>query len=161
MKALLAFILLSFAYPHEYHVGIYNIAFKGEEVQVSQKLFSDDFEMALYKKGKRIHIGDDLSEDAVSKAMQAYIREHFSIRVDNEKVPLDYVGTEWDDDLHSIYLYWKGKISTAEVRNVEISNTIFLEVSPDQQNMHYLLYNGIKKDLLLETGKTTGLIRFD
>ena len=147
--------------PHDYHVGIFNIDINQREIQITQKLFSDDFEKAFYLQGEEIKIGDDLGEEKVSKAMQEYVRKHFKLSVGREELKLDYVGAEWDDDLHTIYLYWEFNQAPHPLTELTIFNNIFMEVSEDQQNMHHVKKDGRQVSVLTERNKTEQRMLFN
>ena len=142
---------------HEYHVGLYHLYFKDQGIQISQKLFIDDFEKALMLSGKAVKIGDDLQEEKVSSALQEYIKHHFALSYENKEIPITYIGAEWED-YHTIFLYWEVEKLPENMSELKIRNTIFLEVSNDQQNMHHIHSADKEHSLLLERNKTEGSI---
>jgi len=152
-------LVFSIIPAHDYHVGIYEIEYKNNRFQVSQKLFVDDFEKALKKIDDEIVFGDELTEAMLAQAMKEYLNIHFRITIDRELLQLSYVGAEWEDE-HAIYVYWESSEVPSDFRSMNIFNNIFLEVSPEQQNMHHIKINDQQKTLLLKKGKTEGSILF-
>lgn len=138
---------------HDYHVSIYNIHFNEEsrKLEVSQKFFVDDFERALEISGNKTIFGKDLVSARESANARAYIKEHFTIKVKDEKVDLNFVGAEWED-VHAMYFYWESE-ELPEFEEISITNTIFLEVSNQQENMHYFTYGKKPPESLLLNSK--------
>ena len=159
MKLIAAIILLALI-PHEYHLSIHEIDINDGRIEITQKLFADDFEMAFHKMGMELSIGDDLGEEDVSSAMQTYVQDHFELIADQKKVELIFIGAEWDSDLHTIYLYWEGEINSA-TDQLEVRNTIFQEVSQEQENMHHLLWDSQKHSFVLKQDNVIAKLRKD
>ncbi len=151
------FLLLLGSPDHDYHVGIYEVEVKENRFQISQKLFTDDFEKALKMISDDIVFNSDDPDDEFLTHIESYIRNHFSIRVDGQEVELDFLGAEWEE-FHVVYLYWESA-SLDPFESFEIRNTIFYEVSSDQQNMHHIKFKEKKVSLLLEKDQPSGLVK--
>lgn len=152
-------MLLLFA--HDYHVSIYNLDFKENECQVSMKLFSDDMEKALELSDNPIRIGDFPGEGKDSEAMQKYIMDNFKLLQNGVEMELNFEGAEWDEDFHTVVFYWLVPLRNMQDGNFELSNSIFTEVSEEQQNMHYIVRKEYKTSLLLDKTITKKAIQFD
>jgi len=148
---------LIFSADHDYHVGIYEIEFKGDRFQISQKLFTDDFEKALKLNGSDFIFSEENKDPAFLKLIQLYINDHFSLSIKNEVQKLNFIGMEWED-YHVVYLYWESEKIPTDFNSFEIRNDIFLEISDEQKNMHHIKVNGKESNLLLEKGRTEGIV---
>lgn len=144
------FLLLA----HDYHVSIYNLDFKENECQISMKLFSDDMKKALELSGNKMQIGDFPDEGQESELMQKYIKDNFNVFLNKVEMELIFEGAEWDEDFHTIIFYWLIPLKNNSLENLEISNSIFTEVSEEQQNMHYIVRNENKTSVLLDKSIT-------
>ena len=145
---------------HDYHVSVIEITYKPElgKIEISQKLFADDFEKALMLEGKLIKFNDDLNEESSKEALVQYLNKHFTIKIDGAPEQMKYLGAEWED-YHAFYIYWELEVSNS-LEEITIINDVFLEVSSDQQNMHYISFKNKKMSLLLQEGKTKGSVKF-
>ena len=156
----LTWIFLVLLNPHDYHVGIFDIEIKDHRVQISQKLFSDDVQKALMLSGLTVRFGDNINEEELSKSLQQYIKKHFAVTINDEKAELTYIGSEWDDDFHTFFMFWQVDLHSDEVKTIDIFNDILLEVTSDQQNMHRVKSNEKEFSLLLDKSRTKGQIQF-
>ena len=146
------------AFMHDYHVSIVEIGYhptKGK-IEISQKLFVDDFEKALMLDGQLIHLEKELNNSPSKDIIIQYLNKHFSLSTNEEEIELQFVGAEWED-YHAFYVYWESTVPS-NLQTLTINNDVFLEVSTDHQNMHYIQSGKKKISLLLQDGKTTGLV---
>lgn len=157
IKIILPLLLLA----HDYHVSIYNLEFKEDECQISMKLFSDDMEKAMELSGESIRIGDFPGEGHDSEVMQKYIKDNFKLFQNGVEMKMNFEGAEWDEDFHTVIFYWLVPLRNMQDGNLEISNSIFTEVSEEQQNMHYIVRKEYKASLLLDKTITKKVIQFD
>ena len=134
---------------HDYHVCITEIRYNQDSarLEISMQVFIDDFEKALNLAGDKTRINDDLTERKTSKAIESYLTKHFSLGVNGQYLRLDYIGAEWEDDLHSFYAYFEVPVKT-EINSLDIFNNVLTEVAPDQQNMHHILIGRFKSSVL-------------
>ena len=154
LTILIPITLISAGELHEYHVSITEIQLNKDKqrVELSMQLFVDDFEKALRIANKKVVIKDDLTDEKVWTVIQWYLEEHFSLTVNGSKLMLTYLGTEWDDDLHSFYVFIEGEV-TDEISDISIYNSVFTEVSESQENMHHISIGTFKKSVLLVKDK--------
>ena len=80
------------------------------------------------------------------------------LEIDGLTVEMNFVGAEWEE-YHALYVFWELDVSDS-LKEISIFNDVFLEVSSEQQNMHYLQIGDKKKNLLLQKGKTKSSIKF-
>lgn len=139
---------------HEYHISITEINLNKDSqlLEISMQLFVDDFEKALHIAKRKVKITDDLSEEKTWSAIQQYLDEHFSLKINGSKLMLRYLGAEWDDDLHAFFVFIEAEVKD-EVSEISIYNSVFTEVDEDQQNMHHLTIGSFKKSVLLVRDK--------
>lgn len=155
---IISFLFLFTALLHEYHVGFYTIVVKENTCQITMKLFSDDFEKALHKQGNEVKIGDDLLEKELSLLLRSYISSHFKLSMSGNEKKLNFVGAEWDDDYHAMYFYWECELNESDKKEINIENSIFLEISKEQQNMHHIKFDDKEYTLLLDYNKRTSTV---
>lgn len=143
----LVFILSSIAKEHKHplHVSTTEVNFnaKDKTLEVSCRIFTDDFESILAKLYKQ---KTDLSKPEMKTAMdelvKKYLTTHLQIKANGKVAVLNYVGFEIDHEATNIYLEAE-KIST--VKSIEIDNTILYDLFNDQMSIVHVVKNGNRK----------------
>jgi hypothetical protein len=116
---------------------------KSLTVEISCRIFTDDFEDLL---GKKYKIKPDLSSVGRHREMDAlvnkYMATHLQLAAAGKVVPLTYLGYENDKEAIVVYL------ESAEVKNIkslEVSCTVLYDSFDDQTNIFHVSYNGNRK----------------
>lgn len=136
---------------HPFHVGISEIRLvddsegSGYILQVTHKLFRDDVDAAR---------GEDLS-------LKEYLFSHFqlwqNVRGDEQIVPLQWVGFEYEDDV--IWIYLEAKCPAATHSWTAKNRLLFDEFSDQTNIIHW--YTGVRSggatqtDLLTKTSDSS------
>ncbi len=126
---------------HDIHVSVCDIIEKEDEAQleVSLRIFYDDLLNAVGLK-----MGEEIPEDYTGSddLIEKFINKHFSISLNGEKVLLDY-----QESISYPPAVWT--TFTIEVGDpileIEVNNTILVDLFDDQVNMVNLRFNGKKK----------------
>ncbi|QCK13490.1 DUF6702 family protein [Mangrovivirga cuniculi] len=140
-KIFLTAILSFFWSLHPFHVSVTDIVHKKDQkaLQITSRVFLDDLELALNDV-----TGETLDVIALSKSgeldniLKPYFLKNFKLRVDDEKTPLKYLGSQLDQDALMVFL---------EVENVQtvsklfVRNTLIFEKYDDQSNIIHFNYN--------------------
>jgi len=164
MNVLFTYILLlltAHAPVHDIHLSKCDIEYKKEEkaVQISLRLFIDDFELALTDRGapSLFLCTKKESPDALTY-MEAYLRENFVIKTDDQELRFDFIGKEMSDDLAAVWCY-------LEIPNVEfeksftVINKVLMELYADQRNIVKVkLDKDTKEHFLFDPSDYTGKI---
>jgi len=138
---LVLLVLLS-SWFHPVHVSVTNMDFDPESgrINVSIKMFSDDFEDLIYRKyGIQMRITSQEDPGGKVEAVNRYIAGalHCSINGD-EPVVLEYLESRLNEE--AIWLYYiydhKGRI-----RKMKVNNMLMLEKFEDQTNLLIISYN--------------------
>ena len=78
---------------------------KDKTLEVSCKIFTDDFEKALRNAYKtKVDLQDDKIKPAMDKLVNDYVQKHLKINIDGRLVTLKYLGFERIDE--GIYSYF-------------------------------------------------------
>jgi hypothetical protein len=137
--------LLGFV-AHPFFVSVTEIKYKPEEklLQISSKLFFDDFEAAVKKdlnlKGFNIMFPKDSS--LADTYIKTYFLKHLTVLENNKPITFNYLGYEIQKEAAWVYL---------EAENIEmpsklsIVNTLVCDYSDKQNNIVQL--KGFKKEL--------------
>ncbi|TCD11505.1 hypothetical protein EZ449_04375 [Pedobacter frigidisoli] len=130
---------------HPLHVSTTEVNFnaKDKTLEVSCRIFSDDFEAILAKTYKQ---KTDLSNAAMKVAMdnliKKYITTHLQLKTNGKPVTMVYVGFEIDHEATNIYLE-VDKITA--VKSLEVSDTILYDMFDDQMSIVHLVKGTTRK----------------
>ena len=141
----LCIILISKIHP--FHVSVCEIFHNSntKALEISMKLFIDDFELALQENGEDKLI---LTKASDEKILAKYLTEQFKIEINDRKIPWSFVGFELRDDAVLCYMMAK---DIDEIDKLLITNKVFTEIFDDQINLTHFQYKGDMKSL-----KTSG-----
>ena len=145
---LLLLPLLSFA-PHKFYVSKTIIEFNPRSMsyEVTCKIFTDDLERAISKPGEApIRLGTDRERVEANGLIEQYIRNHFIVLYNNERIELSFLGKESEADLTYCYFEF---VRPQEYNTISIESTLLLEHYPEQQNIVDLRANGSSKTVIL------------
>lgn len=153
---LLLFVSLSsFMSLHKYYVSVTDIEYvkADKSVQIISRLFIDDFEGALKER-----YDDSLKLD--DKKASFYIEKYFSkkleISIDDSKMPLNFIGSELEDDM--IHCYFEID-DVSEFKKIKVKNALLFDRCNNQQNITHLTIDSKKKSFLLIKDNDSGLLK--
>lgn len=130
---------------HPLHVSTTEVNFnaKDKSLEISCRIFTDDFESILAKLYKQ---KTDLSKPEMKTAMdelvKKYLTSHLQIKANGKIAILNYIGFEIDHEATNIYLEVE-KIPS--VKSIEIDNTILYDLFNDQMSIVHVVKNGNRK----------------
>ena len=126
---------------HKFYVSLTQINYnsKTKSIEVTLKLFTDDLELSttnFSKKTVKIINAEDSDVEIAN-----YIKDKFSISINNKVQVLNYLGKEMENDVSWCYLEIK---NVTDIQSIKINNRIFTEQFPDQKNLIHLNVNGVE-----------------
>ena len=121
---------------HPVHVSVSNVDLFPDqgEVQMSVKIFSDDFENIIKQKyGVQLEITKQVNPGADTSAINRYISESFSLSVNGTEIDkLKYVNTQLNEE--AIWLYYE-YYHTGKIDSIKIINSVMMDMFVDQINL--------------------------
>ena len=139
-----------FAFVHPFFISMTEVNYNSpaKTVEVSVRIFADDFEKAL---SNNCHCKMDLSHPvnkaSTDKMVSEYISKHVSIAVDGKPVMLQYGGYKMEEG--SVWSYFEVK-NIATVKKIDINNNLLYEYNTSQINMVHIKANGKEQTDKLE-----------
>lgn len=132
---------------HPIFVSVTEIAHNAADksLEISCKIYTDDFETTLRKKHttKKIDLMDVKYKDAMNPLVNDYIQKHLSISVDGKPaVNLQFLGFEQQEE--AIVSYFEVK-NIARVQKIDVVNTILYESQLQQMGIVHVMVNGERK----------------
>lgn len=143
MKVLLVLVfagLTSSFSPHPLHLTVSEAHYRKDKktIEVSVKLFFDDFERALSSKEENAIY---LCPDSANKhyyTVDQYFKENYSLKINNQLEEFELLGYECEKELVYVYLEF---IDIKKVNSVSIDNKLLFDIFLDQTNlMHFHAY---------------------
>lgn len=142
------FVLSSAFTLHKFYVGVFQVDYFKEKkaVQITARLFIDDLEKALYKKyNKHFYV---TTKDEIPEAntyIYSYLEDKLQIKINNKVQKIQFVTKEQEDNVIICYLKINFK---DQIKDLEITNNVLIDIFNEQQNLLHLNINGNKKTIL-------------
>ncbi len=128
--------------PHPFHVSVIEVNHNAADktLEISCKIFTDDFEKVLAKNYKaKTDLINPPDKAAMDTLVKKYILSHLSIKADGKPVSFHYLGFE--NETEAVYCYIEvGNISA--VKKIEISTNIMHDMFDDQVNIIHTTVGG-------------------
>lgn len=148
------FLGLISASVHKFHIALYQIEFASEKkmLQITSRIHIEDLEKALEKKHKKKIFIEAEKNSAEELLIKEYIINRFSIKVNEQNKPLNFLSKEIDGD--ELVCYWNIK-NISKINSLEINNSVLIEVFSDQQNLVNVSVLGQKQSYLFTQSSTS------
>ena len=136
--------------PHPFHVSVVQIDHNAsdKDLEISCKIFTDDFEKLLSKNYKaKVDLSSPANKAAMDTLVKKYILSHLSIKADNRTVSFQYIGFESENDAVNCYVEADG---VASVKKVDVSTSLMYDMFDDQTIIVHATVGGNRKSNKLE-----------
>ena len=161
-KCLIILILPLFAFvtAHKFYLSVTNVNYseKDKAIQITSRIFIDDFEKLLEE---RYDIRAKLATENESKKadtyIEKYLRAKFRVEIDGKKKSYDFIGKKYDADVMICYLEVP-EVDLAQVRSIVIENEILTDLFDEQQNVLHFKIGENKKSFVLLKSDTKGML---
>ena len=161
-KVLILFLgLLTSFTLHKYYVSVTEISYnqKSEQLEISLKVFNDDWQNALdHRLGQPVYLGSKNEYSKLDSLVSAYLIDGFGIKVNEEKKVLHIIGSEIEGEATWIYMYVDG---VKDVKSIEVRNKILTEMFDEQRNVVQLTFGNSNKSALLTKSRSSKKFVFE
>lgn len=136
----LAVSLVAMLHPFFVSVTEINHNAKEKSLEISCRIFTDDFEKTLTTASKaKVDILHPSDKKKTEKLISDYISKHLRIKVDGKPVVLSFIGYEQQEE--AIWNYFEVN-GIASFKSIEISDDLLFETHEEQTNMVHVMQNG-------------------
>ncbi len=145
---------------HPIYVSVAEIDYngKGKTLEVSCKLFTDDFEKALRSAYKtNVDLINPPNRAAMDKLVNDYVQKHFTVTLDGKLVALKYLGYEEIEE--GIYSYYEAT-AIKEPKSIQIFNTLLYSNNEQQMGLMHVTVNGSRKSTKLNNPDSRATVSF-
>lgn len=120
---------------------------KDKTLEISCKIFTDDFEKTLRQVYKTtVDLNNPKDKAAMNKLVSDYVQKHLTLTVDGKKVSLQFIGYEQQEE--GILSYYQVNNITA-VKKIDITNSILYEYKKEQIEIMHVTVGGNRKSTKL------------
>jgi hypothetical protein len=134
---------------HPFHVSVLEIEHNatGKSLEISCKIFTDDFETVLAKNySTKVDLINPPNKAAMDTLVKKYILSHLSIKISGKAVVLNYIGFENEGE--AAYGYFEVE-NIPVISKIEIANAILHDKFDDQLNIIHIKAGGSRKSTKL------------
>ena len=155
MKRNLSFLCLLLIMPmlalgvHKHYISLTKVDFikEKEVIQVTMKFFIDDIELALENRhGEAMELTTKEENKMADKFLEGYIRQKFTVWVNEEEKAYSYLGKEYENNEVFFYLELK---NISDIKTIEVQNSMLFEEFEEQQNFIKLKIENVQKTFIL------------
>lgn len=153
-------LFFSGAAMHPIYVSVAEIDYnsKAKSLEVSCKLFTDDFEKTLRSVYKtNVDLINPTNRPAMDKLVNDYVQKHFTVTLDGKLVTLKYLGYEEIEE--GIYSYYEAA-GISQPKNFQIFNDLLYANHDQQMGLMHVTVNGSRKSTRLNNPDTRATVSF-
>lgn len=141
---------------HPFHVSVVEINHNATDktLEISCKIFTDDFEKALVQNFSqdaahktKVDLINPSNKAAMDTLVKKYVSSHLSISVDGKPVHFSYLGFERENE--AVYSYLQVD-NIAALKKIDISNSLMHDMFTDQINLMHVIVGGNRKSTKLD-----------
>jgi len=130
---------------HPFFVSVTEIEHnaKDKTLEVSCKIFTDDFEKTLRMAyNSHIDLLNTKEKEAMNKFVSDYVQQHLKISLEGKNVTMRFLGYEQIEE--GIYSYYQVD-NVSSVKNISVTNNILYEYKKEQLGLIHVTVNGSRK----------------
>lgn len=136
---------------HPFYVSVTEVAFNPSDktLEISCKMFTDDFEKALVKtNGQPIDLYQPRDRALAEKKIAAYLQKNLQFRVDGREVQMEFIGYELEEQ--STFVYFQVNAIDRSPRKLEVANTVLYDMFDKQISIVHATVNNMRKSTKVE-----------
>lgn len=145
---------------HPFYISVTDINYnpKTASLEIAQKIFWDDFEVALGNmSGEAVDFLEPVNQEQLEGLIIKYLLGKNSVVVNDQQVKLNYIGYEVEED--AVWFYLEAK-NVPKPKKATVKNTVLISDFPDQQNMVNFYVGEKPKSLILYKDHEEGNLKF-
>lgn len=145
---------------HPLYISVTEIEHNAKEksLEVSCKIFTDDFEKTLRAAYKtKVDLLDAKQKPAMDKLVNDYVQKHLQITVDNKPVQLKFIGYERIEE--AIYSYYEAD-NIATVKKIAIMDNILYDYKEQQMGFLHVTVGGKRQSTKLANPESRAEMSF-
>ena len=152
--------LLGLFSAHPFYISLTDMVYKADErrLEIAQKIFWDDLEVALSRKYKTsVDFLNASDRPMLDERVREYLLDQNKIHVNGELILIEYLGHEIEDD--AAWFYFESS-NVPRPNEVMVMNTVLTGEFPTQQNIVNFYVDQRPKSIITTIDKPEGELRF-
>ncbi|HSI78483.1 MAG TPA: DUF6702 family protein [Lunatimonas sp.] len=145
---------------HPFYISLTDMVYKADEqrLEIAQKIFWDDLEVALSRKHKTpVDFLNTSDRTQLDDMVREYLLAQNKIHVNGQLISLEYLGHEIEED--AAWFYFEST-NVPRPREVMVRNSILTSEFPTQQNIVNFYVDQRPKSIITTADKPEGELRF-
>ena len=131
---------------------------KDKILEISCKIFTNDFESVLEKSaGAKVDLSSVKDKPASDKLIAGYVERHLRLKVDGKPVLLHFVGSENEDD--GTWSYFQVN-DMPTVKRIDIVNDLLYDGFPQQINIMHVTVGGQRQSTRVDCPAANASFQF-
>ncbi len=154
----------SYAVPskewHPFYVSVTEFNFNSKEklIEISSKVFLDDFEKTLKKQQNgAVELTHPTNPKQAQELVSNYFKKHLLVKIDGKPVSLEFVG--YEPEGAALWVYFQVS-NTSSVKSIGVTNTILYELYPTQISIMHALVGDTKKSTRITNPEANSSFEF-
>ena len=152
--------LLAFSAAHKFYVSVTNINYseKTEAIQITSRVFIDDFEDVLQARyGIESHLATDMETELANEYIEKYFKTKFLVHINGEQSTYNFLGKKYDNDVMICYMEIP-EVDGDRIQSIALQNEILTDLFEEQQNVVHFKVKGKKKSFVLIKENNKGML---
>ncbi|WP_209406098.1 DUF6702 family protein [Pseudozobellia sp. WGM2] len=157
---LLVLPLFAFTVAHKFYVSVTNVNFseKDQAVQITSRIFIDDFNRLLMARyDVDAELDTEKESELADEYIEKYLRSKFVVSINGKPIQYNYIGKKYDADVMICFIE-VADINLTELKSIAIENEVLTDLFDDQQNVVHINVNDKKKSFVLLKSRTKGML---
>ena len=145
---------------HKFYVAVFQLEYvpAKKAVQMTSRIFIDDLDAELTKKyGRKFYLCTEKEAKDTDEYLKKYFSEKISLKLNGSPRTIKFLGRETEDD---VLICYYTVAAEANVKSLEIKNTVLFDTYGEQQNIIHTNINRNKKSLLLTNDEPSGSLEY-
>ena len=144
---------------HPFHISICEIEHskKDRSLQITTRIFQDDFELNLKGSGKIDGFFQHANEQEANAVLTQFFKDHLKLKVDEQPIQITYLGFEIEENVVWCYLETD---QVDDLTTVDLTYSVLIDTFEDQINLAHVEYKDQVKSLKLQSGQLSGTVTF-
>jgi len=145
---------------HPFYVSMTEINHNAreKELEISVRIFTDDFETTLHNNYKeKVDLTRPSNQTEMNRLVSDYISRHLQLQADGKTLRLSFVGYEQQSE--STWAYFEVK-DVAAVKKLSLTNSLLHDYRKEQINMLHVKANGKDESYKLDYPETRAEFTF-
>ena len=131
---------------------------KERTVEISCKIFTDDFEKTLRMNTKeKVDLLNPALKSQMDKLVNNYIQQHLIVQIDSRQVVMKFIGYEQQEE--GITSYFQVD-NIASIKKIKVFNNLLYEFNVQQMGIIHAIVNGTRKSSKLNNPEANALFEW-